>query len=206
MIDLRYVYTYHQDRDPHVSRWIENLLPFFHRSDHDEVFGLHDPCLALSVATAFQSSPVAFRPTTALAAESEVSRRVALVTAAAVAAGSITSPAQAATLARTVAAIEKKNIAEVNTKGAPEKHIPQVTVEGSTVEVVIPHVMDPIKPHFIEYVWLQDTKSGKVVAVNAFSATDASPPKLTATVSGATLKPLAYCNLHGLWQGDEISV
>jgi desulfoferrodoxin (superoxide reductase-like protein) len=150
------------------------------------------------------------RPFVALAAtkkgaDPEVSRRVALVTAAALAAGA--SPAYAASLEKTVTSIEKENVSEVNTKGAPEKHLPQVTLAGTTVEVVVPHVMDPEKPHFIEYVWLKDLKSGKVVAVQSFAATDASPPTLTASVeSGTTVKPLLYCNLHGLWEGESLTV
>jgi desulfoferrodoxin (superoxide reductase-like protein) len=130
---------------------------------------------------------------------------VALVTAAALAAGA--SPAYAASLEKTVTSIEKENVSEVNTKGAPEKHLPQVTLAGTTVEVVVPHVMDPEKPHFIEYVWLKDIMSGKVVAVQSFAATDASPPTLTASVaSGTTVKPLLYCNLHGLWEGESLTV
>lgn len=136
----------------------------------------------------------------------EVSRRVALVTAAAIAAG--VSPAYAATLEKQVAGLEKSNLAEVNTKGAPEKHLPKVSVDGTTVQVVVPHVMDPEKPHYIEFVWLKDMKSNKVVAVQSFAATDASPPTLTATgvKSGSTVKPLLYCNLHGLWEGEVLTV
>lgn len=136
----------------------------------------------------------------------EVSRRVALVTAAALAAGA--SPAQAATLQRTVETLEKQNIDEVNTKGAPEKHLPKVSADGNEISVVVPHVMDPEKPHFIEYIWLKDVESNNVVAVKAFKATDPGPPTLVykSTVAAATLKPMLFCNLHGLWEGDTFSV
>ena len=135
----------------------------------------------------------------------EVSRRVSLVIAAAIAAGTIATPADAATLAKKVSALETSNAA--NSNGAPEKHLPRVTVEASTVQVVVPHVMDPEKPHFIEYVWLKDIKSSEVVAVQAYQATDAAPPTLTASVTpGSTVKPLLYCNLHGLWEGETITV
>ena len=134
-----------------------------------------------------------------------VSRRVAMVIAAALAAG--VTPVMAATLEKQVAALETKNLAEVNSKGAPEKHLPQVSMLGQEVQVVVPHVMDPEKPHFIEFVWLKDVKSSKVVAVKAFQATDPSPPTLMATVAaGSTIKPLLYCNLHGLWEGEPLSV
>ena len=136
----------------------------------------------------------------------EISRRVALVTAAALAAGA--SPATAASLEKKVTLIEKKNIKEVNTKGAPEKHLPQVSIAKNTVTVVVPHVMDPDKPHFIEYVWLKDMKTWQVTAVQAFQATDPSPPTLVAddVAPGTTVKPMLYCNLHGLWEGDAVSV
>jgi desulfoferrodoxin (superoxide reductase-like protein) len=67
--------------------------------------------------------------------------------------------------------------------------------------------MDPEKPHFIEYVWLTDVSTKKVVAVKSFTATDASPPTLTAKVpSGSTVKPFLYCNLNGLWEGETLAV
>jgi len=137
--------------------------------------------------------------------DGEVSRRVALVTAAALAAGA--PPAHAASLAQKVSELENENIKEVNTKGAPEKHLPQVGVSKNKVEVLVPHVMDPEKPHYIEYIWLKDMKTDRVVAVKAFEATDPSPPTLTASVKkGSTVKPLLFCNLHGLWEGEELTV
>lgn len=137
-----------------------------------------------------------------------VSRRVAFVTAAALAAGA--SPVQAASLEKQVLALEKANLATVNTVCAPEKHLPQVSVmdDGTTVQVVVPHVMDPAKPHFIQYIWLQNVKNKKVVAVQSFVATDTAPPTLTATnlAAGCTLQAYLWCNLHGLWQGEPFSV
>jgi desulfoferrodoxin (superoxide reductase-like protein) len=151
--------------------------------------------------------------------EEEVSRRVALVTAAAMAAAGVTTTttpaAMAATLERIVAKLERENRDQVNTKGAPEKHLPQVSmVDSNSVTVSIPHVMDPDKPHYIEYVWLMDasTSSSKnknrVVAVQAFQATDPSPPTLIAKnlPSPGQYIPMAFCNLHGLWEGDTISI
>lgn len=140
----------------------------------------------------------------------EVSRRVALVTAAALAAGA--TPAQAASLQTTVASLERANSDTVNTMGAPEKHLPQVSVSdgggSTTIQVVVPHVMDAEKPHYIEYVWLQDVQTARVMAVKAFVPTDAAPPTLTTTSvkRGTTVRPFLYCNLHGLWQGEPISV
>ena len=98
-------------------------------------------------------------------------------------------------------------MSEVNTKGAPEKHLPKISVDGGSVEVVVPHVMDPEKPHFIEYVWIKDEKTGKVLSAKAFQATDPSPPSLTASVKiGTTVKAMLFCNLHGLWEGEAFTV
>lgn len=139
--------------------------------------------------------------------EQEVSRRVALVMAAVVAASGHLPAAQAVALSTKVESIEFENLSTANSNGAPEKHLPEVTVFGAEVKVVVPHVMDPEKPHYIEYIWLKDDTTKKVLAVQKFDVTDASPPTLTATVEkGSKVKALLYCNLHGLWQGDTVSV
>ena len=139
--------------------------------------------------------------------QQEVSRRVALVMAAAVAATGNLPAARAVNLSTKVETIEYENMSTVNTNGAPEKHLPQVEVTGTTVNVVVPHVMDPVKPHYIEYIWLQDEATKKVLAVQKFDATDASPPTLNASVKeGSKVRAFLYCNLHGLWQGESVSV
>jgi desulfoferrodoxin (superoxide reductase-like protein) len=137
----------------------------------------------------------------------EVSRRVALITAASFAAG--VGPVQATDIAKTARKIEKELAGKANSNGAPEKHLPKVTISDTgTVEIVVPHVMDPVKPHFIELVWLKNMQSDKIVAAKAFSASDTSPPTLiTASVpKGVELKAMLFCNLHGLWEGDSFSV
>lgn len=133
----------------------------------------------------------------------EVSRRVALISAAALVAGA--SPAYSKSLEQQATALERNNIA--NSNGAPEKHLPTVTVEGSSVEIVVPHVMDAEKPHYIQYVWLKDMKADTIVAIKEFQATDGSPPTLATTVpKSSTYKALLYCNLHGLWEGESFAV
>jgi desulfoferrodoxin (superoxide reductase-like protein) len=158
------------------------------------------------------------RPSSALFAEkedhplslssAEIDRRAALVSVAVLAAGA--SRAVAATIEEQVKDLETTNIAAYNSKGDPEKHLPQVTLakEGGSVEVTVPHVMDPEKPHYIEFIWLTDTNSGKVVAVRAFKPTDPSPPTLIATKlePGTKVQPFLFCNLHGVWQGDPVRV
>jgi len=109
-----------------------------------------------------------------------------------------------------IADLERENMGKANTNGAPEKHIPQVKVDTEgNIEVSVPHVMDPEKPHYIMLMWLKDvgSRSKDVVVVKAFPATDPSPPTLKVRApKGANLKPLLYCNLHGLWEGEEFTV
>jgi desulfoferrodoxin-like iron-binding protein len=144
----------------------------------------------------------------------EVSRRVALVMAAAtVAAGGKLDDAVAIPLSGKVEALEYENIEYVNLKGAPEKHLPIITLLGSSnskikVKVVVPHVMDSVQPHFIEYVWLKDEENNKVIKAKHLLATDPSPPTLTVAgvVKGTKVRALLFCNLHGLWQGDAFTV
>ena len=144
----------------------------------------------------------------------EVTRRDAIkktvvegsLLAAALASGA--APSFARTVATQVAILEKENIATVNSNGAPEKHLPQVAVSDSgTVEVVVPHVMDPEKPHWIQAIWLKDEATGKVAAAEMFPSTAPSPPtlKYSGSTSG-TFTPFLYCNLHGLWKGDSFTV
>ena len=113
-------------------------------------------------------------------------------------------------IAKQVKALEQEFNDSVNSNGAPEKHIPDVSLSHdsgnpdlTTVQVTVPHVMDPEKPHWIEFIWIKDETSGDVVVAKAFSATDPASPSLTYSApKGARLTPYAYCNLHGLWKGD----
>jgi desulfoferrodoxin-like iron-binding protein len=144
----------------------------------------------------------------------EVSRRLALVMAAAtVAAGGKLDDAVAIPLSGKVEALEYENMEYANLKGAPEKHLPQITLASSNsgkikVKVVVPHVMDPAKPHFIEYIWLKDEVNNKVIKAKHLQAKDPSPPTLTVAGvdKGTKVRALLFCNLHGLWQGDAFTV
>lgn len=81
------------------------------------------------------------------------------------------SPAMAADIRQQMQALEREFKDSVNSNGAPEKHIPNVSfgsVPGNPdlimVDVVVPHVMvaDPEKPHFIQAIWLKEEKTGDV--------------------------------------------
>jgi desulfoferrodoxin (superoxide reductase-like protein) len=68
--------------------------------------------------------------------------------------------------------------------------------------------MDSVKPHYIEYIWIKDTTTGECLACKAFQPTDPSPPTISASgiKTGSTIIALLFCNLHGLWQGEEVIV
>eukprot|EP00591_Stephanopyxis_turris_P007914 CAMPEP_0195526628 /NCGR_PEP_ID=MMETSP0794_2-20130614/27796_1 /TAXON_ID=515487 /ORGANISM="Stephanopyxis turris, Strain CCMP 815" /LENGTH=144 /DNA_ID=CAMNT_0040657365 /DNA_START=238 /DNA_END=672 /DNA_ORIENTATION=+ len=92
-----------------------------------------------------------------------------------------------------------------NTNGAPEKHFPQVKVDGTSVVVSVPHVMT--EEHYIQFMWLKDAKANEVVLAKQFIPSDSSPPTLEARVpNGVELTPYLFCNLHGLWKGDTFKV
>ena len=122
-------------------------------------------------------------------------------------------PALAADIAKQMAALEKEFAGSANSNGAPEKHIPKVSltsVKGnsdlSMVEVSVPHVMDAEKPHWIQAIWLKEESSGEVAVAKVLPATEPSPPSLTCGVpKGVKLTPYIYCNLHGLWRGDSFT-
>ena len=111
----------------------------------------------------------------------------------------------------------KKYICSANSNGAPEKHIPSVSVkpssrEGvSTVTVSVNHVMnsDADALHFIQAIWLVEGEnaSGDVAVAKVLPATEPSPPSLTVGApQGVKLTPMIYCNLHGLWKGETFVV
>mmetsp|Transcript_9690 Transcript_9690/g.13572 ORF Transcript_9690/g.13572 Transcript_9690/m.13572 type:complete len:205 (-) Transcript_9690:301-915(-) len=150
---------------------------------------------------------------------SEISRRAALITSAVLAAGGtvVADPSAAGAytppLFKQVEAIENANymgqltqkVYEPNSNGAPEKHLPQVKVDGQNVEISAPHVMT--EEHYIQFMWLKDAKTNEVVLVKALPPTDPSPPTFKAKVpEGVELRPYLFCNLHGLWKGEDFKV
>ena len=78
-----------------------------------------------------------------------------------------------------------------------EKHIPVVSVEGSTVTVTVGSVEHPMSAeHSILWVYLETDKGAQRKNLGA------AP---TVTFALADEKPVAvyaYCNLHGLWKAS----
>ena len=99
-----------------------------------------------------------------------------------------------------------KPIYQPNVSGDPEKHLPKIKIDGTNIEVSVPHVMT--EEHFIQYMWLKDTKINEVVLVKEFApGAEAGNPILKAKVpSGVELQPYLFCNLHGLWKGEPFVV
>lgn len=82
-----------------------------------------------------------------------------------------------------------------------EKHIPAVTVEGSTVTVNVGSVDHPMQDiHYIEWVQLI-TEHGS----QRKHLTPGQAPKVVFTlVDDKPLAVYAYCNLHGLWKTELV--
>ncbi|MEE8835761.1 MAG: desulfoferrodoxin family protein [Eubacteriales bacterium] len=95
---------------------------------------------------------------------------------------------------------EMKELVPNTTDAAAEKHVPVVTVSGSTVTVKIGSAAHPmLAEHHIEFIVLETE--------NGFQKKDltvgGAPEAVFALAEGE--KPVAayaYCNLHGLWKAD----
>lgn len=84
-------------------------------------------------------------------------------------------------------------------EAAVEKHIPEVSVYGNTVDVVVGSVEHPmLEAHLINWIYLETEKGGQIKYLKASEA-----PKAAFSVADDTPKAAyAYCNLHGLWKKD----
>ncbi len=83
---------------------------------------------------------------------------------------------------------------------AHEKHVPQITIDGSTVVVKVGSVEHPSLPeHFITFILLETNtgihtkwlKPGDVPAATFVLVADEKP-----------VAAYEFCNLHGLWKAD----
>jgi superoxide reductase len=80
-----------------------------------------------------------------------------------------------------------------------EKHVPDVTVDGDKISVVVGSVEHPMVPeHFIQWICLETDKGTQIKYL-----TPEDKPKAVFKVEDET--PVAvyeYCNLHGLWKKE----
>ena len=85
-------------------------------------------------------------------------------------------------------------------EASAEKHLPAVTVTGSTVNVQVGSVPHPMtEEHRISFVYLETERGGQRKNLKA-----GEEPKLTfGLTDGDKLAAVyAYCNLHGLWKTE----
>jgi superoxide reductase len=90
-----------------------------------------------------------------------------------------------------------KELIPNTTDAAQEKHIPVVTVSGSSVRVQVGSVNHPMTAeHSIRWVWLE-TKQG--IQKKSLAAGDAPVVTFALAEGDEAVAVWAYCNLHGLW-------
>lgn len=84
--------------------------------------------------------------------------------------------------------------------GALEKHVPDVTVDGSLVTVKVGSIAHPmLEAHFIEWIILETNRG--------FQKKDLAPgdaPEAVFALAPGEVPVAAYesCNLHGIWKKD----
>ncbi len=82
--------------------------------------------------------------------------------------------------------------------GAKEKHVPVISVNGTSVTVKVGSVDHPMLPeHFIQWIYLETTKGGQRKCLKP-----GDKPELTFSLAGdeKAVAAYEYCNLHGLWK------
>jgi len=84
-------------------------------------------------------------------------------------------------------------------EASAEKHIPAVTLEGSTLKVNVGSIDHPmLDEHFIEWVYVETEAGGQRKTLKPGDA-----PSLSFELGNdKAIAVYAYCNLHGLWKAD----
>ena len=82
--------------------------------------------------------------------------------------------------------------------GAPEKHVPVVTVNGDKVLVEVGSVEHPmVEEHYIQWIAIETTRGSQRVKLDY---TDKPRVEFKLTEGEALVAAYEYCNLHGLWK------
>lgn len=82
---------------------------------------------------------------------------------------------------------------------AVEKHVPVYTVADGVVSVSVGEVAHPMIPeHYIEWIWLQ-TRDG--TQLKKLHPGDSPEARFFIDPEDHVESVLAYCNLHGHWEG-----
>ena len=86
---------------------------------------------------------------------------------------------------------------ENSTDAAQEKHVPVVTVNGTTATVQVGSVAHPMEEqHYITWIELQQGNRIQRVYLESGDA----PQTVFTIETGVPVTVRAYCNLHGFWK------
>ena len=82
--------------------------------------------------------------------------------------------------------------------GAPEKHVPLVTVNGDKVLVEVGSVEHPmVEEHYIQWIAIETTRGSQRVKLDY---TDKPRAEFKLAEGETLVAAYEYCNLHGLWK------
>lgn len=88
-----------------------------------------------------------------------------------------------------------KELVANTVEAAHEKHIPEVKINGDTVEVKVGSVEHPmLENHYISWIYLETEKGGQKKYCKG------TPTATFKVVDDKVIAVYAYCNLHGLWK------
>ena len=83
-------------------------------------------------------------------------------------------------------------------EAAVEKHVPEVSINGNEIEVVVGSVLHPmIDVHYIEAIVVEYSSS---FAVKYLHPGEEPKAKFILPEGEKYVAAYAYCNLHGLWK------
>lgn len=89
-----------------------------------------------------------------------------------------------------------------STDGAVEKHVPVITIDGNAVVVTVGSTKHPMmENHYIEWIILETKKGYQKVKL---SYTDEPYAKFLLTEGDSVIAAYEYCNIHGLWQANDM--
>ena len=85
-------------------------------------------------------------------------------------------------------------------EAAYEKHIPEVTIEGNKVDVVVGSVIHPMTPeHHIAWIYLETNQGRHRKCLDV----EGEPRACFRLCDGEeVIAAYEYCNLHGLWKKE----
>ncbi|MDD7401817.1 MAG: desulfoferrodoxin family protein [Eubacteriales bacterium] len=93
---------------------------------------------------------------------------------------------------------EMQELKAGTTDAALEKHVPEVSRKGNTLEVQVGSVIHPMtEDHWITFIAAVQGEKLQVVYLNP-----EDEPKACFQVEDGPVEVYEYCNLHGLWKAE----